>query len=1109
MLGTISSANSAKIDNSSLVSGFSRSAHNEFAKGYYPTHPKDIADIRELLKADFHWKTRGRDVDSFSIFDPCAGEGVWLRAMKNHARKEYKNMSDPHPCTITTTAIELDSVRFEKITGTHQKLNGSFFDINCSGTFSQILLNPPYNRQDNQILDWIKKSERMLSSTGMMILIIPDYEYARQDIQDFIAERFSFIHAFKSANYSQFKQVIIFLSKAYRNRKDCAANFSWKSWALTDSNFGLSEFPTIKEYIENKNGYSRYLPIKPCKSKSTPFLTSKDLGQVYQDCELLLDKVNKKALGRIYPAGYDTEITPLASLRSAHAIQLAAMNSQIEAVTINGVEYLAKFMITQTPETYDDPDAGTKTLVYKPTIESFLLNKSGELISSKNLKIDNYELNAKLTGILLNRLSLEYKPVHAFGEDNDFLKQEVSDLGLMVPQAEAVRALYKGYNQGAKALGCRANTGTGKTFVAKSLHYLLASERTLFTTEPHLCEQIKEEYKNETFPLHMIESWDDVKRLAKEKPVGMYVLAYTRIRMHPKYRIASLEKSVIDYDDAGKPRMATADVCPDCFHVISEKLKKSEKTKCAHCGAPLYSYVPENSRPTVPSFKRWISSVEAGQISHIKTENKQLPYIKHLKKIGFDFGVFDEAHNAANGMSNQGTAFIRMSSKCARSLILTATLTNGYAKSLFNILWGMDPQTMEADGWSRKDEVQWQAKFGAFKQVMKTDDGNRHGQSTRVTTSDAPGVSPAVLKYTLPLFVNMDSKDFTDMPPTDRQVIICDQAPEVDEAYQQADKILQDATDDPDQRLAVNSVKTAAFIRLPDSFRHYSYDLTLRGHSLGEVSQIPTGVLLDKEEKFIKETKEALARNEYILVYTGNTQKVDMRPVLYNLLKKYCPEATVDILTDNIAPKNIVAWFKKSTARIVIASFKRCGTGLNLPKFNNIFWYDYTEETRKALQSDGRPRRVNTCILHREMFGEVRPIHYRYFASGPIQAGQISYTLEKQMVAQLTEGETPDIDPADCSCGDQSFASLIAKGLKTGHFDFQDPSILLKRMSSSENSAIDKGNLAALQNGANTKTNYETNKTTEPKTIVVAPVPTMENKTSQPEQLNLFGEWAA
>ncbi|MDD2736690.1 MAG: hypothetical protein PHF56_22385, partial [Desulfuromonadaceae bacterium] len=118
-----------------------------------------------------------------------------------------------------------------------------------------------------------------------------------------------------------------------------------------------------------------------------------------------------------------------------------------------------------------------------------------------------------------------------------------------------------------------------------------------------------------------------------------------------------------------------------------------------------------------------------------------------------------------------------------------------------------------------------------------------------------------------------------------------------------------------------------------------------------------------------------------------------------------------------------------------------------------------TSNTRLAEQGDGRIRRVNTADIHRAQFGEVRPVRYWYLTSSEVQALQLAYTLEKRMVAKLAEGETPDIDPAECSSS-QSFSSLMTKALKEGNFNYTDPSSLLKKMTQHENARVRGDNKA-------------------------------------------------
>lgn len=1026
----------------STVNTFSRTKGNEMAKGYYPTFPADVDMVKKAINVSFGGDTRGVEEKRVCIFDPCAGEGLFLGNIVRHARKAAKESQVKNP-VVVSYAVELDSARYEKIRGVDQKICASFFDTTSFGSFDIVLLNPPYNRNSGELVQWVDKAAPLVSSHGIMILIIPQYEL-KGEMLEILRGNFSFCYAFKSEEHSAFKQVVIFLTRQRSNKQN---PYKSRYEQFYDNLEDTADDP-IRNFRENP--LSVEVKFRPVELR--PLLQSKDLSEVYLECEERLDKAAKSILDREYPSSYDTSIQPVSTLRTAHAVQLAAMNSQIESVTINGEHFLAKYMVTTKGENYDtyDDETGikTETIVYKPTIETFLMDGKGLVKSAKDRGFDYLELNSQLSTILLRKLNRMYKPLHEIGQDQEYLADELKDIGLKAPQREAVKAVMKAYSSGRKGIGIRANTGTGKTWLAKAIKYLTGAKRSIMVTEPQLIPQMVQEYENEGFDVHVIDSWQRLRELAATRPKGLYLLSYTRLRMHPDFVPVTITRQA-----RTKEGIKYAAVCTGCFSEI-DRVKRGDKAHCPFCGEPVYTYVPENKRPRV-RFRTWIADIERNGTSvEAKSQNKQLPYIRYLKRIPFDLAIFDEAHNAANLMSNQGTAFIRLAATAKRVLAMTATVTNGMAKSLYNLLWGINPQQMKAAGWDRKSTTDFQAQFGAFKEVRKTDEKNRHRDSERVQTYDTAGISPAALIYTLPNFVNVDSEDFDDLPPVEREVIKCTPHPEVEDCMRTIEKIIDEADLPVEDRLAAASAKTAAFLRVSDTFRHADDVISLRGCKLGILYRKEVDELLEKEEELIEIVKQIQEWGERLLVYVGNTQKIDLRGPLKGILYRNVPGITVEILPDSVSPNNLVKWFEEATAQVLIVSFRRVATGLNLSQFNNLVWFSYTDNTRQAEQGEGRIRRVNTADIHRKMFGEVRPVRYWYLTSSPIQEAQLSYTLEKRMIAKLAEGETPDIDPSECASGNQSFSAMITKALKEGSIDYQDPSVLLKKLTKAENARI-------------------------------------------------------
>ena len=302
------------------VNQHSRVKGNELAKGFYPTFPRDVELVKKVVSVNFGWDQKSVHEKLVTIFDPCAGEGVFLTNMVRHA-KQAANKSGAKNKGVASFAVELDGDRFKKIRGADQKLNTSFFDTTNTGSFDILLLNPPYNRNGGELINWVEKAAPMVAQRGVMVLIIPEYELKGKMIE-LLRGSFTYRYAYKSEEYGAFKQLIIFLRKNVGNESNSYRSRFFHNYDNLDNTgedliLTHAENPTVK--IEVEAGGAKTRPILQCK----------DLTEFYQDCEERLDKAITVMLEKDYPASYDTSIQPVSTLRTAHAVQLAAMNSQV------------------------------------------------------------------------------------------------------------------------------------------------------------------------------------------------------------------------------------------------------------------------------------------------------------------------------------------------------------------------------------------------------------------------------------------------------------------------------------------------------------------------------------------------------------------------------------------------------------------------------------------------------------------------------------------------------------------------------------------------------------------------------------------------------------
>jgi len=170
------------------------------------------------------------------------------------------------------------------------------------------------------------------------------------------------------------------------------------------------------------------------------------------------------------------------------------------------------------------------------------------------------------------------------------------------------------------------------------------------------------------------------------------------------------------------------------------------------CGEWLYQAVPE---PRKVSLSAYLAR----------------KYPKTIDLLGVD-----EAHEVGgNSDSAQSQSEHRLVSLGMPVVMLTGSVMNGYAKSLFANQWGMDPKFREE--FPRGDETGFNRRYGYIKQLVQMKDGegkviewganSDRKQTTAKEIGYAPGVLPLfLLRYLLRIAVTLHKSDLAlDLPP--------------------------------------------------------------------------------------------------------------------------------------------------------------------------------------------------------------------------------------------------------------------------------------------------------------------------------------------------------
>lgn len=175
--------------------------------GYYPTQYLAIIEIKKFLSFP-------DENEIINTIDPCCGDGLALYYLT--------------PSNTETFGIEIDTERAREA---NEKINHvivgdtlSSVIVRPTESFSLLFLNPPYDFQDGERLEYLflKKSHNWLMPEGVLIYIIPDYILAHKKIQNFLSRHYKDIRVVKINEnyYPQFKQIVLFAIKRAKENED-------------------------------------------------------------------------------------------------------------------------------------------------------------------------------------------------------------------------------------------------------------------------------------------------------------------------------------------------------------------------------------------------------------------------------------------------------------------------------------------------------------------------------------------------------------------------------------------------------------------------------------------------------------------------------------------------------------------------------------------------------------------------------------------------------------------------------------------------------------------------------------------------------------------------
>jgi len=381
-------------------------------------------------------------------------------------------------------------------------------------------------------------------------------------------------------------------------------------------------------------------------------------------------------------------------------------------------------------------------------------------------------------------------------------------------------------------------------------------------------------------------------------------------------------------------RHRSLDACRAALHSIA-RLGRFGKSPA--CGEFLFQAVPEPRRVALAR--------------HIVRYHPAL----------FDFLVLDEGHEYGTDGSAQERSAHRLTSLGIPSLLMTGSIMNGYAESLFMNMWALSPKFREE--FERDQRTKFVDRYGYRKRLVE--DRDQDGQvvefgsmSDRVTRSeriigDAPGILPLfLLRHLLPISVTMHKSDLAiDLPACKQIRHNVQPTPELLERYTKLQKKLVETIrrDQFDKELAGKLWGQLA--EIPSYLDRATSDTGNRddgsyvieypescpsaGKVVAEQRPFAKDTILPKEEWMLDLVESEIAEGRNVMVFSWH---VTTLPRVARLIEERVPKKVPILYADKVPTGKRQDWIDREVirkgARVLVANPVAIQTGLN-----NLVWF--------------------------------------------------------------------------------------------------------------------------------------------------------------------------
>lgn len=367
--------------------------------------------------------------------------------------------------------------------------------------------------------------------------------------------------------------------------------------------------------------------------------------------------------------------------------------------------------------------------------------------------------------------------------------------------------------------------------------------------------------------------------------------------------------------------------------------KEASWSRRPKCGEPLYQAIPEPRRFPLAT------------------------YIARRHPNVVELLILDEGHELAGDGSAQGFAAHRLTGLGIPTLLLTGSVMNGYAESLFANQWALDPEFRSE--FSRGARADFVRRYGYLKQLVEDKDKDKgpvvfgsvtdRVERTTRTIGQAPGVLPIfLLRYLLRLAVTVHKADLALDLPTCREIVVPIKASAelVERAKQLQDSLVSRIRADMFGSLAgklwgqmseIHSYldrATADTGNAEDGFYTIAYPESAGGSVVASQKPFPAATILPKEAWMLAKIQEELDEGRNVMVFAWHQAVL---PRLARLIATATGKPCPALDAGKVQAAKRQAWIDREVIakgrRVLVVNPVAVQTGLNnLVHFATEIW---------------------------------------------------------------------------------------------------------------------------------------------------------------------------